>query len=151
MLTRGIKRKLNLFSIYDHEVFGGTDMPSPLGIHFIHFLWRNYSKVVSFSHNFRNCHSWTDFQNTKIMWQLKFSQRWGHNSWFSGLLRRVVLKMDAAWTFWNVSILSQHYTVSQPRRPRLESSPPWKPQISHLRTKQHLTFVRQSQVQTQCI
>jgi len=25
----------------------------------------------------------------------------------------------------------QHYTVSQPRRPPLESSLPWKPQISH--------------------
>jgi hypothetical protein len=30
----------------------------------------------------------------------------------------------------NISILPQYYTVSQPRRPRLESSPPWKPQIS---------------------
>jgi hypothetical protein len=25
--------------------------------------------------------------------------------------------------------VGQHYTVTQPRRPRLESSPPWKPQI----------------------
>jgi hypothetical protein len=30
----------------------------------------------------------------------------------------------------NVSILPQHYTASQPRKPRLESLPPWKPQIS---------------------
>jgi hypothetical protein len=33
-------------------------------------------------------------------------------------------------------ILPQHYTVSQPRRPRLESSPPWKLQIS-----QHLSLL----------
>jgi hypothetical protein len=31
---------------------------------------------------------------------------------------------------WNAAILPQHYMTSQPRRPRLESSPPWKPQIS---------------------
>jgi hypothetical protein len=30
----------------------------------------------------------------------------------------------------NVGILPQHYTASKPRRPRLELSPPWKPQIS---------------------
>jgi hypothetical protein len=30
----------------------------------------------------------------------------------------------------NVGILPQHYTTSQPRRQRLESSPPWKHQIS---------------------
>jgi len=29
---------------------------------------------------------------------------------------------------WNVGILLQRYTVSQIRRPRLEASPPWKPQ-----------------------
>jgi hypothetical protein len=32
----------------------------------------------------------------------------------------------------NVGILPHHYTVSQPRRPRIESSPPQKPQISTL-------------------
>jgi hypothetical protein len=32
----------------------------------------------------------------------------------------------------NVGILQQHYTASRPRRPRLECSPPWKPQISQL-------------------
>jgi len=31
---------------------------------------------------------------------------------------------------WNVGILPQHYTASQPRRPRVEVSPPWKPQNS---------------------
>jgi hypothetical protein len=30
----------------------------------------------------------------------------------------------------NVGILPQHYTASKPRRPRFESSPPWKPHIS---------------------
>jgi len=30
----------------------------------------------------------------------------------------------------HVGILPQHYTASQPRRPRLESSLPWKHQIS---------------------
>jgi hypothetical protein len=32
---------------------------------------------------------------------------------------------------WSVGILQQNYTASHPRRPRLESSPPWKPRISH--------------------
>jgi len=32
---------------------------------------------------------------------------------------------------YNVSVLTQHYTASQPRRPRLGSLPPWRPQISH--------------------
>jgi len=31
----------------------------------------------------------------------------------------------------NVVIISQQYTALQPRRPRLESSPSWKPHISH--------------------
>jgi hypothetical protein len=31
----------------------------------------------------------------------------------------------------NVSILPEHYAASQPRRPRLEASPPWKFRISH--------------------
>jgi hypothetical protein len=33
---------------------------------------------------------------------------------------------------WNVGILPQHYTVSQPRKPRLETSSPWKPQSSQI-------------------
>jgi hypothetical protein len=32
----------------------------------------------------------------------------------------------------NVGILPQRYTMSGPRKPRLESSSPWKPQTSHL-------------------
>jgi hypothetical protein len=32
---------------------------------------------------------------------------------------------------WNVGILPQHYTASQPIRPRLEISLPWKPQNLH--------------------
>jgi len=31
----------------------------------------------------------------------------------------------------NVGNPSQYHTASQPRRPRLEFSPPWKPEISH--------------------
>jgi len=31
----------------------------------------------------------------------------------------------------NVCILTQHYIVSQPRRPRAETPPSWKPQNSH--------------------
>jgi len=31
----------------------------------------------------------------------------------------------------NVGVLPQQYTASRLRRPRLESSLPWKPQISH--------------------
>jgi hypothetical protein len=30
---------------------------------------------------------------------------------------------------WNVGILPQHYSVSQPRRLQLESSPPQKPEV----------------------
>jgi hypothetical protein len=33
--------------------------------------------------------------------------------------------------FWNVGILPQHYTVSQPRRSRIQTSPPWKSQNLH--------------------
>jgi hypothetical protein len=32
---------------------------------------------------------------------------------------------------WSVCILPQHYTASRLRKPRFESSSPWKPQISH--------------------
>jgi len=32
---------------------------------------------------------------------------------------------------WNIGILPQHCTASQPRRPRLETPPPWRPQNSH--------------------
>jgi len=32
---------------------------------------------------------------------------------------------------WNVGTLPRHYTTSQPWRPRLETSPSWKPQNSH--------------------
>jgi hypothetical protein len=31
---------------------------------------------------------------------------------------------------WNVGILPRHYTASQPGRPRLETSPPWRLQNS---------------------
>jgi len=40
------------------------------------------------------------------------------------------IKMEASIDVWNVGILP-HCMESQPRRPRRESSPPWKPQISH--------------------
>jgi hypothetical protein len=33
---------------------------------------------------------------------------------------------------WNLGILLQHCTASQPRRPQLKCSPLWKPQIMHL-------------------
>jgi hypothetical protein len=32
---------------------------------------------------------------------------------------------------WNVGILPQNYTASQTRKTRIESSSPWKPQVSH--------------------
>jgi len=36
---------------------------------------------------------------------------------------------SSSQVLWNTGILPQHYTASKPRRPRYESSPPWKPQI----------------------
>jgi len=51
-------------------------------------------------------------------------------------LRRTLLPSISGWSEWrsmvlrNVCILPQQYTVSQPRRPRLEFSPPWKLLIS---------------------
>jgi len=36
---------------------------------------------------------------------------------------------------WNYGILPQHYTASQPRRPRPETSPAWKPQNSQQNTE----------------
>jgi len=38
----------------------------------------------------------------------------------------------SSMNLWNIGILPQHNTVSQPRRPRLEISPPWKPPNSHV-------------------
>jgi len=40
-------------------------------------------------------------------------------------------KMEAAWTSETL-VSYQHYTASQPRRPRRESSPPWKPQVAQI-------------------
>jgi hypothetical protein len=39
---------------------------------------------------------------------------------------------------WDVGIVPQCYTVSQPRRPQLESSLPWKPHILH---KIYISFI----------
>jgi hypothetical protein len=47
---------------------------------------------------------------------------------------------------WSVGILPQHYTASQPRRPRLESSPPWKPHI----TKFHPLLASSTRVSCCC-
>jgi len=41
----------------------------------------------------------------------------------------------------NVGILQENYTESQRRRPRLESLPPWKPQISHKVTRMGCRWV----------
>jgi len=38
----------------------------------------------------------------------------------------------------NVGILPQHYMASQPRKPQLESSVPWKAQTLYLHTKCHV-------------
>jgi len=40
-------------------------------------------------------------------------------------------QVEGSMDHWNVGILPQHHTASEPRRPRLESSPPWKPQNSY--------------------
>jgi hypothetical protein len=42
-----------------------------------------------------------------------------------------VLPQFSGWRWRNVGIVLQHYTASQTRRPRLESSPRWITQISH--------------------
>jgi len=52
----------------------------------------------------------------------------GGVKWIEGLLR----KGAGGEVFRNVGILPQHYTASKHRRPSLEFSSPWKPQISHL-------------------
>jgi len=54
----------------------------------------------------------------------------------SDVSSRGLLNCDAHATssfrdLWNDGNLLQHYTASQPRGPRLETSPPWRPQISH--------------------
>jgi hypothetical protein len=50
----------------------------------------------------------------------------------SGSWRLTVLPEDGgSMDPWNLGILSQHYMVSQPRRSRLESSPPWKAENSY--------------------
>jgi hypothetical protein len=42
------------------------------------------------------------------------------------------LRSFGLWHLWNIGILPQHYTASQPRRPWLEISLLWKPQNLHL-------------------
>jgi hypothetical protein len=52
---------------------------------------------------------------------------------FSGrtpTFQRTILPLSSPLDLWNVGILQQQYTASQPRRLRLEISPPWKPQNS---------------------
>jgi len=57
--------------------------------------------------------------------------------WCLPLWRRVAVWQDTTSSVWsgkaprNVGILPQNYTASQPRRPWLESSPPWIPEVSH--------------------
>jgi len=43
-------------------------------------------------------------------------------------------KVDDSKVLQNSGILLQHYTALQPRQPQLESSMPWEPQISHIKT-----------------
>jgi len=50
---------------------------------------------------------------------------------------RVLLRCEdgGCMALWNYGILPQHYTASQPRRPRPETSPAWKPQNSQQNTE----------------
>jgi hypothetical protein len=41
---------------------------------------------------------------------------------------------ESSMGLWNIRILPQHYMASQPRRPQLETSQPWKPRNSHQKT-----------------
>jgi hypothetical protein len=42
------------------------------------------------------------------------------------LFRGLYCEDGGSIELWNVGILPQHYMASQSRRPRLETSPPWK-------------------------
>jgi hypothetical protein len=46
------------------------------------------------------------------------------------IYKMLVGKPESSMSLRNVGILPQHHTASQPRRPRLESSQPWRRQIS---------------------
>jgi hypothetical protein len=56
---------------------------------------------------------------------------------YQPMFQRSMLPPSSGWSedggsmdLWNVGVLLQQYTASRPRRPRLESSSPWKPPIS---------------------
>jgi hypothetical protein len=72
------------------------------------FLWSSRVTLISFG-----------LEDCQIVYKLQYFK-----SRSSGLWRHVLLDL------WNFGILPHHYTASQPNRPRLESSSPWKPQIS---------------------
>jgi hypothetical protein len=73
------------------------------------------------------------------MWQIHVRLQVGKTqpiSQIQPLRRLVIIEVEACWVmtpcsvFQNMRILPQQYIVSQPRR-QLESSPPWKSQISY--------------------
>jgi hypothetical protein len=61
--------------------------------------------------------------------------------------RRSMLPVSSGWSevggsmkLWNFGILTQHHTASQPRRSRLEISPPWKLQNSQIADELQYNF-----------
>jgi len=67
-------------------------------------------------------------EGNKVAIMSRTSELWRHVMSIS-MPVHFTLKMEATWTTETVGILQQHYTASHPKRPRHETSPPWKKAI----------------------
>jgi hypothetical protein len=108
----------------------GTTLPFtffPLSFtNFNHVSWGETSRQVC--SYMQVCHNWTEFETfTMVKIQVQV---------FSVVMPcsdvTAYQHIRGGWMdLWIAGILPQHYTASQPGRPRLEFSPQWKTQISH--------------------
>jgi len=115
LTTSGVTQPRSQHRDFSASIYRPRDS-SHIGVSGIYNEFRGNPETCGTTHHFPPLH-------INILLDLKFSRWWRLKSWW--------VNMEAARSFFrNVGILPQQYTASRPRRPRLESSSPWKPPIS---------------------